>query len=209
MRPRGHTTEPSSAAALGHRGVSGAMVSEDLVHRAIARLKEGDVSALHFLYVRFADDVCAYIASIVRDPSEAEDITQNLFTKLLVVIHRYEQREVPFAAWMLRVARNMALDHLRAQRQIPFEQVRTSDAGEEHTGFERLLSLRQALDRLPADQREVLILRHVGGMSPREIAQALGKTESSIHGLHHRGRARLKSALRELDAAPTTAAMTA
>jgi RNA polymerase sigma-70 factor, ECF subfamily len=178
---------------------------DELVYEAVAAAKAGDMSALHFLYVRFADDVCAYVRSIVRDPHAAEDITQNVFAKLMKAIHKYERRDVPFAAWIIRVARNVALDHIRASRQIPLAEVRTSDEGGEQVGFERALCLREALERLPADQREVLVLRHVAGLSPGEIAERLGKTEASIHGLHHRGRGALRAALRELEAAPVTA----
>jgi RNA polymerase sigma-70 factor (ECF subfamily) len=177
----------------------------ELVRRAVVALKQGDRSALQFLYVRYADDVCGFVRSIVRDVHEAEDITQNVFAKLITAIHRYEPREVPFAAWILRVARNAALDHLRARRQIPFEEVRTSDDGHEQLGFDRSQSLREALQRLPQDQREVLVLRHIAGLSPGEIARRLGKTESSVHGLHHRGRGALPDALRELEAAPVIA----
>jgi RNA polymerase sigma-70 factor, ECF subfamily len=179
---------------------------DELVYEAVAAAKRGDMSALHFLYVRFADDVCAYVRSIVRDPHAAEDITQNVFAKLIKAIGKYERRDVPFAAWILRVARNMALDHVRAARQIPVEEVRTSDEGGEQVGFERAHSLRGALQQLPEDQREVLILRHIAGLSPREIADRLGKTEASVHGLHHRGRGALRAALQELEAAPVTAA---
>jgi RNA polymerase sigma-70 factor (ECF subfamily) len=178
----------------------------ELLRRAIARAKEGDITALHFLYVRFADDVCGYVRSIVRDSHEAEDITQNVFAKLMTSIQRYEAREVPFAAWILRVSRNVALDHLRARRQIPFKEVRTDDEGHEQVGFERSQCLRDALSGLPHDQCEVLVLRHVAGLSPGEIARRLGKTEASVHGLHHRGRGALQQALREIDAAPVTAA---
>ena len=177
----------------------------DLVRRAVARAKEGDVSALHFLYVRFADDVCKYVRGIVRDPHEAEDVTQNVFAKLMTAIRRYEEREVPFAAWILTVSRNVALDHVRARRQIPVEEVRTSDEGHEQVGFERAQCLREALSGLPEEQRQVLILRHIAGLSPGEIALRLGKSEGSIHGLHHRGRGALQIALRDLDAAPVTA----
>ena len=174
----------------------------ELLARAIARAKEGDASALHFLYVRYADDVCGYVNSIVRDRHEAEDITQTLFARLLTKIHRYEPREVPFSGWILRVARNATLDHMRARRLIPVEEVRTSDEGSEDLRFDRYQSLKEALERLPADQREVLVLRHVAGLTPSEIAQRMLKTESAIHGLHHRGRAALKIALRELETAP-------
>jgi RNA polymerase sigma-70 factor, ECF subfamily len=178
----------------------------DLLRRAIARAKEGDPSALDFLYVRYADDVCGYVQSIVRDRFEAEDITQTLFSKLLTKIRRYEQREVPFSAWILRVARNAALDHIRSRRLVPVEEVRISDEGHDEVRFDRYNSLRDALAQLPEQQREVLVLRHVAGLTPLEIARHMRKTESSVHGLHHRGRAALQAALRELDAAPVVKA---
>jgi RNA polymerase sigma-70 factor, ECF subfamily len=173
--------------------------------RAVAAAKRGEWDAIHYLYVRYADDVFGYVQSIVRDHHEAEDITQNVFAKLITAIERYEERAVPFAAWIMRVARNATLDHLRARRQIPVEEVRTSDPGDERLEFERRQSLKEALAGLPEEQREVLVLRHVLGLSPPEIAERLGKTESSVHGLHHRGRAALKAALIELEATPASA----
>ena len=180
--------------------------ADGLLSNAIARAKQGDMDALHFLYVRYADDVYGFVNSIVRDTHAAEDITQNIFGKLTKAITRYEQREVPFSAWILRVARNAALDHMRARRQIPVEDVRIADTGDDQIGFERSQCLRAALERLPEDQREVLVLRHVAGLTPGEIAKRLGKTEGSIHGLHHRGRATLQDLLRELDSAPVVRA---
>jgi RNA polymerase sigma-70 factor, ECF subfamily len=180
------------------------IATDDLLGRAIARAKEGDMSALQFLYVRYADDVCGYVRSIVRDPHDAEDITQALFSNLLGKITRYEPREVPFAAWILRVARNAALDHLRARRAIPCAEVRTDDDGREALGFDRYQALRSALEELPVDQREVLVLRHIAGLTPGEIAERMGRSESSVHGLHHRGRGTLKAALRKLEAGPVT-----
>jgi RNA polymerase sigma-70 factor (ECF subfamily) len=176
-----------------------------LLSNAIARAKEGDAGALHFLYVRFADDVRGYVQSIVHDAHEAEDITHTIFAKLLTKIQRYEQREVPFAAWILRVGRNAALDHVRARRAIPCDEVRTSDEHGDEAAMERSGALRAALETLPEEQREVLVLRHIAGLSPGEIAERLGKTESSIHGLHHRGRGALQAALLDLDAGPVTA----
>ena len=176
-----------------------------LVQLAVARAKEGDPEGLHFLYVRFAPDLLRYVDSFVHDHHEAEDITQNVFAKLMSAIGKYEQREVPFAAWILRVARNAALDHMRSKRPIPTEEVRVTDAGGAQTSFDRGGDLRQALAQLPDDQREVLVLRHIVGLSPTEIAATLEKTESAVHGLHHRGRRTLKASLIELGAAPVVA----
>jgi DNA-directed RNA polymerase specialized sigma24 family protein len=75
----------------------------ELVALAIARTKEGERSALHFLYVRYSEDVHRYVKSIVRDHHEAEDITQSLFVKLMSAIQGYEPRNVPLAAWLRRV----------------------------------------------------------------------------------------------------------
>jgi len=167
--------------------------------------KVGDPEGLHFLYARYAPDVLRYVASFVHDYHEAEDITQDVFAKLLKGINKYEPREVPFAAWILRVARNAALDFLRARRAIPTEEVRVADAGNSEMSFDRRRDLHHALERLPDAQREVLVLRHVVGLSPMEIADTLGKSESSVHGLHHRGRRTLQAHLVELGAAPVVA----
>jgi RNA polymerase sigma-70 factor (ECF subfamily) len=192
---------------MSRRFVRGSYADQgrDVLPHAIVRAKQGDVTALHYIYVQFADDVFGYIRSIVRDSHEAEDITQNVFAKLMTAIQKYEPRDVPFAAWLLRVSRNAAMDHLRTRRQIPFGTVRTNDEGYEQLGFERSQSLRDALGRLPQEQCEVLVLRHLAGWSPTEIAERLGKTEASVHGLHHRGRAALQEALREVEAGPVTA----
>ena len=122
----------------------------------------------------------------------------------MTALPKYEQREVPFAAWILRVARNVAVDHMRQRRAIPCEEVRELEptTHDEHRS-ERRSTLREALATLPDDQRQVIVLRHLVGLSPGEIAGRLGKTEPSIHGLHHRGRGALRAVLTERDCAPT------
>jgi len=194
----------NGAAAADHPSEAGRPETR-LVQAAVRRAKQGDMEALHFLYVCYAADVQRYVNSLVHDHHEAEDITQNVFAKLITAIRKYEQRDVPFTAWILRVARNAALDHMRGRRAIPTEEVRVADTGQAETSFSRGQDLRRALERLPDDQREVLVLRHIIGLSPTEIAETLDKTESSIHGLHHRGRRTLQSNLVDLDAAPVVA----
>lgn len=181
-----------------------AVPSDSTTERAIARAKEGDSGALHFLYVRYASDVYRCTRNVVQNHHEAEDITQNVFAKLMQAIGKYEAREVPFSAWIMRVARNAALDHLRARRLVPCEEVRTDDEGQQDEDLERAQCLRVALETLPHGQREVLVLRHIAGLAPAEIAQRLDKSEGSIHGLHHRGRGALQTALRDLEAGPVT-----
>ena len=94
-------------------------VASRLVALAVERAQAGDRDALAFLYARFADDVCGYARSIVHDHHAAEDVTQQVFAKLIGVIGKYEQRDVPFFAWMLRVTRNVAVDHLAGSGPFP------------------------------------------------------------------------------------------
>ena len=186
-----------------HRPVSG--VDDGLVQRAVGRAREGDRDALRYLYLCYAEDVRRYVQTIVRDPHEAEDVTQDVFAKLVIALTKYEPRGVAFSAWMLRVARNVALDHIRAAREVPCEEIRGGEVVNEEAGFERSQALRTALTQLPQDQRAVLMLRHLAGLNPREIAERLDRSEASIHGLHHRGRQALRVALTDLGSGPVTA----
>jgi RNA polymerase sigma-70 factor (ECF subfamily) len=172
---------------------------------AVARAKEGDNEAMRFLYVRYRHNIYGYVRSIVRDDYEAEDITQHVFAKLLTTIGKYSDCGVPFFAWLLRLARNVAIDHLRANRVTPVDEVVSPDA-EFDEGVEDVLTIREAIATLPTDQREVVFLRHVVGLSPGEIADAMGRSESSIHGLHHRGRRALQTELVRLESMPRTLA---
>ncbi len=126
-------TENGNVAGTVHSTGSG---RDSLDRRAIAAAKRGEWDGIHHLYVRYADDVLGYVQSVVRDRHEAEDITQNVFAKLITAIEKYEEREVPFAGWLMRVARNATLDHMRARRQIPVEEVRRPWS---HTAGDRAL----------------------------------------------------------------------
>jgi RNA polymerase sigma-70 factor (ECF subfamily) len=172
---------------------------------AVARAKEGDQEALRFLYVSYSNNIYGYVRSIVRDDHEAEDITQHVFAKLMTTLVRYDDRGVPFFAWLLRLARNVAIDHLRANRLTPTEEV-LDPAASNGVDMDRAESVRAALSTLPDEQREVVVLRHVIGLTPGEIADRMGRTEGSIHGLHHRGRRALQRELERLDSAPFTRA---
>jgi RNA polymerase sigma-70 factor (ECF subfamily) len=173
---------------------------------AISRARLGDREALRYLYIRYADNVYSYVVTIVHDPHEAEDVTQHVFVKLLTIIASYDEARAPFATWIMRVARNAAIDHLRQLRMVPCEEVRRDVEADTVADEERQRSLllREVLAMLPPDQRQVILLRHLVGLTPGEIADRLGKTESSIHGLHHRGRGALRHVLSELGSAPTT-----
>jgi RNA polymerase sigma-70 factor, ECF subfamily len=181
------------------------------VAHAIAQAKDGNREGIRVLYVEYADNVYGYIRSIVGDPHDAEDLTQRVFTKLIFAITKYEDRGVAFLGWLLRLSRNVALDHLRARKAILIARecdgvdLDCTTPGEIEQETSR--NLRAALDSLPEDQRNVAILRYVLGLKPAEIATQLGRSESSIYGLHHRGRRALKDELTRLGSTPAVTTM--
>ena len=170
---------------------------------AVARAQAGDNEAIRFLYIRYKDNVYGYVLGFVRDPHEAEDVTQHVFLKLMSVIQKYQPREVPFTSWLLRVARNVSLDHMRRRRAVPCEEVHEPTREHDDAGRDRRWGIEQALAALPEEQREAAIMRHLVGLTPGEIAERMGRTEASIHGLHHRARKALKSELADAGCAAT------
>jgi Sigma-70 region 2 len=115
------------------------------VENAIAAVKAGDPSAMHYLYARYADGVRAYVESVVGSRVDADEITKGTFLKLPQAIPAYEAGGLPFEGWLLRLARSGALDFLRGRR----------DMSPEHL--------------------EVLALRHLAGLTPNEIAARLAR----------------------------------
>jgi RNA polymerase sigma-70 factor (ECF subfamily) len=197
---------PADGAAAGFRArqsVDETAQQRKLVHRAVARAKEGDRDALRFLYVRYSDNVYGYVRSIVHNDHDAEDVTQHVFAKLMTVVVKYDERAVPFLGWLLRLAHNAAIDHLRARRAVPAGEVFGANERADDATLDRSRSLMEALATLPEEQRAVVLLRHVVGLTPGEIAVTLGRTESSVHGLHHRGRCTLQAELASRESAPS------
>lgn len=176
---------------------------ERLTRRAVLRAKQGDSDAVRYLYLRYADNVYSYVRTIVRNHHDAEDVTQQVFAKLMTAIGKYQEQGSPFVAWLLRMSHNVAVDMVRARREIPAEEIYGPDESADDTRAQEAGLLRQAIAALPDDQREVVVMRHVLGMTPVEIAERTGRTHSSVYGLHHRGRRALCEELSKLDSVPS------
>jgi RNA polymerase sigma-70 factor, ECF subfamily len=174
------------------------------MRRAVAAARSGDREAMRELYERYAAPVRAHVLRILDDEHDADDVTQQVFAKLLTELDRYRPGEARFIAWVLRVAHNAAIDHLRRVRTVPCEHVRELETRDDDVAEQALASLRTALASLPPDQRDVLLLTHLVGLSPAEIAAHLGRSVRSVHGLHYRGRVAARIALDDLGSAPAT-----
>jgi RNA polymerase sigma-70 factor (ECF subfamily) len=196
------TRRRTTSASTFRSGTALAPVDREIAN-AVARAQAGDNDAIRLLYLRYKDNVYGYVLSFVHDQHDAEDITQHVFLKLMSVIDKYRAREVPFTSWLLRVARNAALDHIRRRRDVLCEDVYEATHQNDDSGSDHRRGLQQALGTLPDEQRNVIVLRHLAGLTPGEIATHMGRTESSIHGLHHRARQTLKRELIAIDCGPS------
>ena len=145
------------------------------------------------LYSRNFHVVYAYVARRTASREEAEDITSEVFHQALANLKRFEWRGAPFAAWLIRIASNAIADRWRLQAREaadpPHQEL--SDPGME--GVERQAELFQLVDRLPQDQRRVIVMRFAEQKSIREIAQELKRTEGAIKQLQFRALEKLRA----------------
>jgi RNA polymerase sigma-70 factor (ECF subfamily) len=151
------------------------------------------------LYEENFDRVYAYISRRVRDRSEAEDLTSEVFHQALANLSRFEWRGVPFAAWLFRIAANAIIDRSkRASKALagPENFEPTAEVGlREIEESEQRAMLFRLVDRLPADQRRVIGLRFSEEKSVREIAGELGRSEGAIKQLQFRALQSLRAQL--------------
>jgi len=141
--------------------------------------------------------VYAVALRVVGNQHDAEDVVHDVFVKLLTRADRRPATDATFPAWLACVARNQALDHLRRTSRRRWEQIDEGSAVDRARDRDREADagLGAAIASLPDDQREVVVLRHVAGLNPREIAGRLMRTPASVHGLLHRGTGALRAQL--------------
>ncbi len=176
-------------------------MDEETLDRLVAEAKRGDPDAFGRIFDAYAGPLYRFIVSRVNNPSDAEDLTQLVFVKALEALPRYEARGIPFGGWLFRLARNAIIDQIRTRRDH-LSLVTATTRETEEAGPEAMASLRDDLDRvaraltaLTDDQREVIELRFLAGLSVLETAVAMGRQEGTIRGLQFRAIASLRRTL--------------
>ena len=167
------------------------------VRELVERGRAGDSEALEALYVLYVDRVHRFLRSMVANVQDAEDLTNQTFTRMLERIHSFEPRGVPFSAWLFRIARNLAIDHFRAAaRELPDPEEESGRSAEEEAmaSFGHF-GMRTLIEPLSDDQRRVLALKYGLDFSNGEVASLLGKSEGAIKSLQHRAFASLERQL--------------
>jgi RNA polymerase sigma-70 factor, ECF subfamily len=160
---------------------------------ADVRAAQRDRAAFGALYRRYLDRVYGYCFYLLGDHHDAEDVTERTFVAALAAIDRYRDEGATFRAWLFRIAHNQFANALRSRQRhrttpldvVP-EPVIHADAAGLLSLAEEARGLRRALEQLPDDRRQVVVLRFVDGLSAREIGAVLGRSEGAVRVLQHR-----------------------
>jgi len=175
---------------------------EQLVKQA----QEGDSQALSRLYEDNFARVYRYVYVRLGNTAEAEDVTQQVFLKVIDSIRSYKWKGAPFIAWLLRIAHNQVIDYYRRNSKVktvsiedaehePAMEAHAEDPSEIAETQIEIQRMTKALEKLPPAQREVVALRFTAGLSIAESAQVLGKSEGTIKALQFNAVASLRRIL--------------
>ena len=168
--------------------------------RLLIEAAQHDPSRFAELYEHNFHRVYAYVARRVRDRAEIQDLTAQVFHQALANLAKFKWRGAPFAAWLYRIASNAIADRARQKMRESVEQPNLSSESSTTTDLEeveRRARLFSAVERLPDDQRLVIVMRFADEKSIREIADALGRTEGAVKQLQIRGLENWRNRLNE------------
>ena len=177
------------------------LLAETDEDRLVDEAIQGDRECFGRLYERYALRVFRHVFHLTGDASLAEDLTAQTFLNALQAISRYEPRGVPFTAWLLRIAANLVINYRKSKTnvhqplpdQLESRQALTSP----ESTFENLDSERvwQHVRRLRAEQRQVIVMHFVDGLSYQEIAAVMGKSVGAVRVVQFRALTNLRRML--------------
>jgi RNA polymerase sigma-70 factor (ECF subfamily) len=196
-------TDPSGVKETAHRAAGAEPPETILVERAA----RGDPQAFSTLYERYVNRIYNYIFYRTGNPHEAEDLTSRVFHRALHHITNYDNRGVPFSAWLYRIAHNLVANWHRdnsRRREVPLEDYtqhpHRAEAPESSlVDSQEMEDLLKVIRRLPPDRQQLLILKFVEGMSNAEVATIMMRSEGAIKSLYHRTLMALRDDLTKLE----------
>ena len=169
----------------------------------VKRAKQGDPAAFAEIYTRHHDSVYAYLYYRVHDVQAAEDLTGEVFLRLVAKMGKFTHRGRPILAWLYTIARNLLIDYQRKQAQSGTlgleEQWATSHPSPPEVAEQGLTRdcLIRSLKHLTEEQQRVILHKLIEGRSNAEVADLMGKTEGAIKSLQHRALASLRRAVKK------------
>lgn len=167
----------------------------------ILRAQNGDPAVISSLYERYHPLIFRFLFYRVGDRQTAEDLTSEVFVRMLRFLTNYRPQNASFQAWLVQIARNLAIDHYRSmnhRNHLELDDDIVHSREDLKGNVEHVLTsetLKQAMQNLTEEQRDVIILRFVSGLSIAQAAQALHKSEDAIKALQRRGLIALREVL--------------
>ncbi len=171
-----------------------ALRGQDEAEARLVEQAKSDPQAFGLLYERYVERIYNYVFYRTGNQQEAEDLTAKTFHKALDHIGRFDNRGVPFSAWLYRIAHNLVANWHRdgaRRKELPLEQQvhvmparsRPEQLAEATEEREALLG---AIRRLPSDRQQLILLKFIDSLPNAQIGDIMGRSEGAIKSLYHR-----------------------
>jgi len=174
------------------------MQEEELIQKA----RHGEPEAFGALYDAYFPKIYRFIFLKVSNKTDAEDICHQVFLNAWQSVGSYRSRGFPFSSWLYRIAHNAVIDFYRTKKEhvaielVPQERfAATPETERELDQATELIAVQNALGELKSEEQSLLIMKFVGELSNKEIAEALGKTEGAVRVMQHRALKQLRQKL--------------
>ena len=158
--------------------------------------QRGEAEAIATLYDRHQLRIYRYVRARIFDTETAHDVTGEIFLRMITYIHSYRPMNVPFTAWLYRIAHNYLVNHVQKENVAQQNVLHEQHLYHNHTLADPVLvvekkveteSILRALNQLEETQRDVLTLRFIAGLSLIEVADVLDKSVAAVKSIQHRG----------------------
>ncbi len=167
--------------------IDGLFSGNDCQELDVSSTGASDPAPFALLYRLHAAAVFRYVRTYTENDEDAADLAQLVFLRVLEALPTYQDRGLPFRAWVFRIARNAAIDTYRSRRRtLPWDhfpatlQPFLTDVEERAIQREAINRLRVLIGQLCHEKQELLALRFAGGLTVREIASVVGRTEAAV-----------------------------
>jgi RNA polymerase sigma-70 factor, ECF subfamily len=174
-------------------GEAGDVSDAELVQQA-----QHNRAAFGALYERYVDRIYSYLYYRTASPADAEDLTARTFTRALSSLGDFEERGLPFSAWLFTIAHNLMANYHRDRSRrptAPLEGAPEPAAPSPYQATEEADAAQQAIATLPPERQHLILLKYGQGMSNAEIGRVLGKSEGAVKSLLRRTLAALRREL--------------
>ena len=183
------------------------------VEQAVSKAQTGDAASFAALYEHFYAQIFRYVSFKTGNPDEAEDVTAEVFVRMLESIHTFRWKGYQFSSWLYRIAHNLVMDHFRKsgrKKTVALENA-ARIAGDSSQDLDHNLDVnltmqevRGAMEGLTDLQKQVISLRFAAGLSVSETARAVGKKDNAVKALQHAGLKKLRSIMAAESPVPAT-----